>query len=64
MIAKQDTSLRQAHPMPMADEQPVADFLFQRGDLPAHRGLRLIERLGRTAEAAQLGDTDEGLQQS
>jgi hypothetical protein len=48
----------------MADKQPVADFLFQRGDLPAHCGLRLIERLGRTAEAAQLGDTDEGLQQS
>ncbi len=58
MLAKQDTGLRKADPMPMAREQPAADFLFQRGDLPADRGL------GRTAEAAQLCDTDEGVQQS
>jgi hypothetical protein len=50
--------------MPMARKQPTADFLFQRGDLPADRGLGRIERLSRTTEAAQLCDTDEGVQQS
>jgi hypothetical protein len=64
MIAKQDTGLRKADPMPMAREQPAADFLFERGDLPADRGLGRIERLSGAAEAAQLGDTDEGVQQS
>jgi len=64
MLTKQDTGLRKADPMPMAREQPAADFLFQRGDLPADCGLGRVERLSRTAEAAQLCDTDEGVQQS
>jgi hypothetical protein len=62
MIAKYDTGLCQADPVPMAHEQPAADFLFQRGDLPTDRGLGLVEHLGGTAEAAQFGNSDEGLQ--
>ena len=51
---------RQDHAATVPGEQPDRQLLFQHPDLSAERGLGDADPIGRLAQAAEVGDVDQG----
>ena len=60
-IEKHPAPLRQLHMPRRALDQPAPQPVLEPPQLQADRGLRRLHRLGGAGEAAELGNTDEGL---
>jgi hypothetical protein len=62
MIERRLTAFRQAHAAPVPLEELHAEFLFQKADLAAEGRLGDAQAPRRLAEAAEVGDVNEGAQ--
>ena len=62
MLEQASGGLGQNGAAPRALQQPGTQVRLELAHLPAERGLRQVEHLRRLAEAAELGDADDGFQ--